>query len=224
MCHSSRPGHLSRLCPLHTAEEPANPTCVDTPTLYVPLHINEDIPDRSETPECLSTPDSLRVTEDPPAAVAATDEDSFIGSPPRPSPRPTEENPDPDILIDSRPLAAEQIPLDLNVTTSDEPSTSSPLAVDEVSNEERLLQEWSDVYPIEILSPTPTRFVPVMPSPLLSETLERYIFSTTVNVKGFEMLSRFMSGAYHLWIQTGYGAEFGSDAMVAQGLAQLWVI
>ncbi|KIJ21190.1 hypothetical protein PAXINDRAFT_6963 [Paxillus involutus ATCC 200175] len=54
----------------------------------------------------------------------------------------------------------------------------------------------------------------------LSETLERYIFSTTVNVKGFDMLSRFMSGTYHPLIQTGYGAEFGSDAMVAQALAQ----
>ncbi|KIK95073.1 hypothetical protein PAXRUDRAFT_141563 [Paxillus rubicundulus Ve08.2h10] len=54
----------------------------------------------------------------------------------------------------------------------------------------------------------------------VSETLERYVFSTTVNVKGFDMLSRFMSGAYHPWIQTGYGAEFSSDAMVAQGLAQ----
>ncbi|KIJ21192.1 hypothetical protein PAXINDRAFT_165928 [Paxillus involutus ATCC 200175] len=54
----------------------------------------------------------------------------------------------------------------------------------------------------------------------VSETFERYIFSATVNVKGFDMLSRFMSGAYHPWIQTGYGAEFGSDAMVAQGLAQ----
>ncbi|KIJ65366.1 hypothetical protein HYDPIDRAFT_27384 [Hydnomerulius pinastri MD-312] len=39
----------------------------------------------------------------------------------------------------------------------------------------------------------------------VSETLERYIFSTTVNVKGLDMLSRFLSGA---------------DAMVAQGLAQ----
>ncbi|KIJ21191.1 hypothetical protein PAXINDRAFT_107074 [Paxillus involutus ATCC 200175] len=52
------------------------------------------------------------------------------------------------------------------------------------------------------------------------ETLERYIFSTTMNVKGFDMLARFMSGVYHPWIQTAYGAEFGSDAMVAQGLAQ----
>ncbi|KAF9224210.1 hypothetical protein BS17DRAFT_780644 [Gyrodon lividus] len=54
----------------------------------------------------------------------------------------------------------------------------------------------------------------------VSETLERYIFSDTVNVEGFYMLSRFMSGSYHSWIQTGYGAEFGSDAMVGQGLAQ----
>ncbi|KAH7891027.1 hypothetical protein F5I97DRAFT_1934109 [Phlebopus sp. FC_14] len=54
----------------------------------------------------------------------------------------------------------------------------------------------------------------------VGETLERYIFDAAVNVKGFEMLARFLSGAYHPWIQTGYGAEFGSDAMVAQGLAQ----
>ncbi|KAF9235885.1 hypothetical protein BU15DRAFT_77491 [Melanogaster broomeanus] len=146
MCHSARPGHLPRLCP-------------------------------------------LRVTEDPPVAATATNDDSFIGnspatdvapgehllieSDPRPSPQIPEENPDPDILIDSRLLTSpvlnstvEEFRPDLIVTSSDEPLTSSSLAVEEVTHEERLLQEWSDVYPIEILSPTPTRFVPVTPSPL----------------------------------------------------------
>ncbi|KAF9238040.1 hypothetical protein BU15DRAFT_75435 [Melanogaster broomeanus] len=173
MCHSSQPGHLSRLCPLRVVEETMNPPRVDTPTLHVPLHVNEETPTRSETPERLSTPDSLRVTEDPPVATATTDDDSLIGSSIYPAPRSTEENPDPDILIDRRlttsPVlvaTAERSRPDLIVTPSDEPSTSSSFAVEEVSNEERLLLEWSDVYPIEILSPTPTRFVPVTPSPL----------------------------------------------------------
>ncbi|KAF9234417.1 hypothetical protein BU15DRAFT_65721 [Melanogaster broomeanus] len=152
MCHSSRPGHLSRLCP-------------------------------------------LRVTEDPPVAVAATSDDSFIGSSsatavapdehlliesdPRPSPPIPEENPDLDILIDSRALTSpvlvstvEESRPDLIVTSSDEPSTSSSLDVEEVTHEERLLQEWSDVYPIEIISPTPTRFAPVTPSPLREYFIE----------------------------------------------------
>ncbi|KAF9231217.1 hypothetical protein BU15DRAFT_82676 [Melanogaster broomeanus] len=138
MCHSSHPGHPSRLCPLRATKEP---TRVDTPTLHVPLHVNEDTPTRSETPERLSTPDSLRVTEDPPAAVAVTDDDSLIGSSLYPAPQPTEEIPDPDILIDSRLLTSPVlVPTvkrpqpDLTVTPSDEPSTSS--LIEEVTIEE----------------------------------------------------------------------------------------
>ncbi|KAF9230571.1 hypothetical protein BU15DRAFT_83458 [Melanogaster broomeanus] len=123
MCHSSQPGHLSRLCPLRVTEEHPEPS---TPLMFA-----------------LSRP------------------------------RSTEENPDPDILIDSRLLTSpvlvstvEEFRPDLIVTSSDEPSTSSSLDVEEVTHEERLLQEWSDVYPIEIISPTPTRFAPVTPSPL----------------------------------------------------------
>ncbi|KAH7910236.1 hypothetical protein BJ138DRAFT_1009244 [Hygrophoropsis aurantiaca] len=51
------------------------------------------------------------------------------------------------------------------------------------------------------------------------ETLERFVFDPQFNITGVSMLSRFLSGAMHPWIQTGYGAEFGSDAMIAQGLA-----
>ncbi|KAH7923708.1 hypothetical protein BV22DRAFT_1014899 [Leucogyrophana mollusca] len=51
------------------------------------------------------------------------------------------------------------------------------------------------------------------------DTLERFIFSPSVNITGVDMLSRFLAGALHSWIQVGYGAEFGSNAMVAQGLA-----
>ncbi|KAF8141344.1 hypothetical protein EV363DRAFT_1247962 [Boletus edulis] len=53
-----------------------------------------------------------------------------------------------------------------------------------------------------------------------SETIESYVFSAAVNVDGVQMLARFMSGIYHPLIQTAYGVEFGSDAMIAQGLAQ----
>lgn len=52
------------------------------------------------------------------------------------------------------------------------------------------------------------------------ETLEQYIFSPAANGNGTDMLLRFIGGAVHPLIQTGYAAEFGSDAMVAQALAQ----
>ncbi|EIW75301.1 hypothetical protein CONPUDRAFT_159426 [Coniophora puteana RWD-64-598 SS2] len=54
----------------------------------------------------------------------------------------------------------------------------------------------------------------------VSESLETFVFHATVNVDGIDMLSRFCSGAYHNLIQAGYGVEFGSNALVAQGLAQ----
>ncbi|KAH9841517.1 uncharacterized protein C8Q71DRAFT_700804 [Rhodofomes roseus] len=49
---------------------------------------------------------------------------------------------------------------------------------------------------------------------------ERYLFSRDANENGALVLLRFIGGAVHPIIQTGYGVEFGSDAMVAQGLAQ----
>ncbi|KAJ3523135.1 hypothetical protein NM688_g8777 [Phlebia brevispora] len=51
-----------------------------------------------------------------------------------------------------------------------------------------------------------------------SETIEQYVFSPAANGNGSHMLLRFIGGAVHPLIQTGYGVEFGSDAMVAQGI------
>ncbi|KAJ3975289.1 hypothetical protein EV361DRAFT_792631 [Lentinula raphanica] len=51
------------------------------------------------------------------------------------------------------------------------------------------------------------------------KTLEKYIFSPSVNEKGKVMLARLMSGAVHPFIQVGYGLEFGNDALVSTGLA-----
>ncbi|KAF9235341.1 hypothetical protein BU15DRAFT_78089 [Melanogaster broomeanus] len=103
----------------------------------------------------------------------APDEHLLMESNPRPSPQIPEENPDLNILIDSRTLTSpvlvstvERPQPDLIVTSSDELSTSSSQHVEEVFIEERPLLEYSDVYPIEIISPTPTRFAPVTPSPL----------------------------------------------------------
>ncbi|KAF9231439.1 hypothetical protein BU15DRAFT_82408 [Melanogaster broomeanus] len=172
--HSFAPAHVLNAFPLDTSISTVvgiNVPCVtpparDTLSRLCPLRVTEERPEPS-------TPLMVRPPADPTAAIAATDNDSFIGSSPCPSPRPTEENPDPDILIDSRLLTSpvlvstvEEPRPDLIVTPSDEPSTSSSLAVEEVTHEERLPQEWSDVYPIEVLSPTPTRFAPVTPSPL----------------------------------------------------------
>ncbi|PCH40152.1 hypothetical protein WOLCODRAFT_136691 [Wolfiporia cocos MD-104 SS10] len=53
-----------------------------------------------------------------------------------------------------------------------------------------------------------------------SEVLEIYIFAPSANGNGAHMLLRFVGGAVHPFIQTGYGVEFGSSAMVAQALAQ----
>ncbi|KAI0822325.1 hypothetical protein BC628DRAFT_1327511 [Trametes gibbosa] len=52
------------------------------------------------------------------------------------------------------------------------------------------------------------------------EVLERYVFSPRANGNGAYMLLRFIGGALHPLIQMGYAVEFGSDAMVAQALAQ----
>ncbi|KAI0086580.1 hypothetical protein BDY19DRAFT_894614 [Irpex rosettiformis] len=52
------------------------------------------------------------------------------------------------------------------------------------------------------------------------ETLEQFVFSPKANGNGSNMLLRFVGGALHPLIQTGYALEFGSDAMLAQALAQ----
>ncbi|KAF8217456.1 hypothetical protein K438DRAFT_2006594 [Mycena galopus ATCC 62051] len=50
--------------------------------------------------------------------------------------------------------------------------------------------------------------------------LERYVFSPEANGNGTLMLARFVGGAVHPMIETGYGVEFGQDSFVANGLAQ----
>ncbi|KAF9234465.1 hypothetical protein BU15DRAFT_79020 [Melanogaster broomeanus] len=132
MCHSSRPGHLSHLCPLRVTEEHPEP----------------------------STPLMVRPPADPPVAVATTEDDSFIGSSPFPSPRSTEENPDPDFLTDDRLPAVKQTPPGLIVTPSVEVPTSPYNPVEDVLIEERPLLEYWDVFPIEVIPPTPIRHTP----------------------------------------------------------------
>ncbi|KAF7985825.1 hypothetical protein HWV62_492 [Athelia sp. TMB] len=56
-----------------------------------------------------------------------------------------------------------------------------------------------------------------------AKTLESFIFNPEANGNGSKMFSRFLGGLFHPMIQIGYGAEFGSDAMVAQGIAQVAV-
>ncbi|KAF9230705.1 hypothetical protein BU15DRAFT_83297 [Melanogaster broomeanus] len=124
MCHSSRLGHLSRLCPLRVTEELSEP----------------------------STPLMVRPPEDPPAAATATSDDSFIGSSPT-----TDVTPDKHLLIESNPRPSPQIP---------EENPDLDILIDKVLPEERPLSEYSDVYPIEIISPIPTQFAPATPSPL----------------------------------------------------------
>jgi len=54
----------------------------------------------------------------------------------------------------------------------------------------------------------------------VSSTLGTYVFRSEANVGGKSMLDRLVSGALHPMIQVGYGLEFGSDVLVATGLAQ----
>ncbi|KAF9232379.1 hypothetical protein BU15DRAFT_81314 [Melanogaster broomeanus] len=150
MCHSSRPGQLSRLCPLRVTKDHPEP----------------------------STPLMVRIDEpltDLPIATATPDEDLLIECPPRPSPQIPEENLDPDILIDDRSPIVEWSPPDLTVTMSIEVPTSPSNPVEEVTIEERpLLDKYWDVFPIEVISPTPIRHNPVGPS--LCEAFS-YIYS-----------------------------------------------
>ncbi|KAF8874746.1 hypothetical protein BD779DRAFT_1702357 [Infundibulicybe gibba] len=50
--------------------------------------------------------------------------------------------------------------------------------------------------------------------------LDKFIFSPDANKDGVDMVQRLCAGVFHPLIQVGYGLEFESDAMVAQGLAQ----
>lgn len=50
------------------------------------------------------------------------------------------------------------------------------------------------------------------------EAVEKYAFDEKHN-----MLARWLGGAYHPFIHTGYGLEFGSDGIVAEGLAEMCV-
>ncbi|KAF9446585.1 hypothetical protein P691DRAFT_761515 [Macrolepiota fuliginosa MF-IS2] len=54
----------------------------------------------------------------------------------------------------------------------------------------------------------------------VSSALETYVFRPEANYEGKWMLNRFVTGALHPLIQTGYGAEFGNDILIATGLAQ----
>ncbi|PIL22571.1 hypothetical protein GSI_15260 [Ganoderma sinense ZZ0214-1] len=54
----------------------------------------------------------------------------------------------------------------------------------------------------------------------VGDILEKYVFSETANGNEAYMVLRFVGGAVHPLIQTGYGVEFGSDVMVGQALAQ----
>ncbi|KAF7348734.1 hypothetical protein MVEN_01392400 [Mycena venus] len=47
--------------------------------------------------------------------------------------------------------------------------------------------------------------------------LERYLFSPEANGNGTLMLARFVGGAVHGLIETGFGIEFGQDFLVANG-------
>ncbi|KAF8873946.1 hypothetical protein BD779DRAFT_1664309 [Infundibulicybe gibba] len=48
----------------------------------------------------------------------------------------------------------------------------------------------------------------------------KFVFSPDANKDGVDMMRRFFAGIFHPLIQVGYGLEFQSDAIVAQGLAQ----
>ncbi|PWN20400.1 hypothetical protein BCV69DRAFT_208620 [Microstroma glucosiphilum] len=49
--------------------------------------------------------------------------------------------------------------------------------------------------------------------------LEEFVFGEKANEKQVAMLGRFIGGALHPFIHTGYGFEFGLDGIVAEGLA-----
>ena len=50
-------------------------------------------------------------------------------------------------------------------------------------------------------------------------TLERFVFSKEANKRNLDMLARLVGGALHPFIHVGYGAEFGLNGLVAEGLA-----
>lgn len=53
--------------------------------------------------------------------------------------------------------------------------------------------------------------------------LEEYVFGETANKKQPAMLGRFIGGALHPLIHTGYGFEFGLDGIVAEGECVSWL-
>ncbi|KAJ7259148.1 hypothetical protein B0H12DRAFT_1109066 [Mycena haematopus] len=53
----------------------------------------------------------------------------------------------------------------------------------------------------------------------LEETMRKYVMAPEANGNESLMLARFLGGALHPFLQVGFGAEFGQDYMVAQGLA-----
>ncbi|KAF9235342.1 hypothetical protein BU15DRAFT_78090 [Melanogaster broomeanus] len=157
-------------CPCNAPIAPARVLNASPPDTSISTVIGINVP--CVTPLARDTsPDSVLFVSS--TTDVAPDEHLLMESNPRPSPQIPEENPDLNILIDSRTLTSpvlvstvERPQPDLIVTSSDELSTSSSQHVEEVFIEERPLLEYSDVYPIEIISPTPTRFAPVTPSPL----------------------------------------------------------
>ncbi|KAF7327151.1 hypothetical protein MKEN_00291900 [Mycena kentingensis (nom. inval.)] len=52
------------------------------------------------------------------------------------------------------------------------------------------------------------------------KVIEEYVFSPKANGNGAKMFARLLGGAFHAFLQIGFGLEFGHDGMVAAGLAQ----
>ncbi|KAF7363129.1 hypothetical protein MVEN_00665400 [Mycena venus] len=53
----------------------------------------------------------------------------------------------------------------------------------------------------------------------VSETMRKYVMAPEANGNESLMLARVLGGALHPFLQIGFGAEFGQDYMVSQGLA-----
>ncbi|KAF8126231.1 hypothetical protein K438DRAFT_1890805 [Mycena galopus ATCC 62051] len=53
----------------------------------------------------------------------------------------------------------------------------------------------------------------------VQETMRKYVMTPEANGNESLMLARLLGGALHPFLQVGFGAEFGQDYMIAQGLA-----
>ncbi|KAJ7151833.1 hypothetical protein C8R43DRAFT_483522 [Mycena crocata] len=53
----------------------------------------------------------------------------------------------------------------------------------------------------------------------VEETMRKYVMSAEANGNGAAMLGRFLAGAFHPFMQVGFGVELGQDYIVAQALA-----